>query len=156
MQRLLVFLNPSKSLESAYHINQALLAIGSGGFWGLGFGQSLQKYFYLPQVHTDSIFAIITEELGFLRAGLVIVVFMFITWRGYKIASKAPDKFSRLLAAGITTWITLQTLVNLAAIMGLIPLTGVPLPFVSYGGSSVVILLAGAGILLNISKQITR
>lgn len=157
LERLMVFLNPSsEGLGAAYHINQALLAVGSGGLWGLGFGKSLQKYFYLPQAHTDSIFAIITEELGFIRAVLVVIIFVLIAWRGYRIAKEAPDTFSRLLATGITTWIILQAMVNLAAILGIIPLTGVPLPFISYGGSSLVILLAAMGILLNISKQTSR
>jgi cell division protein FtsW len=154
MQRLMVFLNPSQgNLDVAYHINQAILAIGTGGLWGLGFGKSMQKYFYLPEAHTDSIFAIITEELGFIRALLVIIVFMLIAWRGYRIAKEAPDSFSRLLATGITTWIIFQAIANLAAITGAMPLTGVPLPFVSYGGTSLIILLASVGILLNISKQ---
>jgi len=154
MQRLMVFLNPSQgNLDASYHINQAILAIGSGGLWGLGFGKSMQKYFYLPEAHTDSIFAIIAEELGFLRAIFVIIIFVLIAWRGYRIAKNAPDTFSRLLATGITSWIVFQALVNLAAISGAMPLTGVPLPFVSYGGSSLVILLAAVGILLNISKQ---
>lgn len=157
MQRLTVFLNPSKEgLDASYHINQALLAIGSGGLLGRGFGQSIQKYFYLPEVHTDSIFAIITEELGFIRSSLVIIAFMLIAWRGYNIAKKAPDGFSRLLAAGITSWIIFQAAVNFAAILGLMPLTGVPLPFISYGGSSLVILLAAVGVLVNISKHTAK
>lgn len=157
MQRFLVFLNPShESLGASYHINQALLAIGSGGLLGLGFGQSRQKYFYLPQAHTDSIFAIIVEELGFLRASLVILAFLYIGWKGYKIAKNAPDDFSRLLAIGITSWIIIQAFINIAAMMGLLPLTGVPLPFISYGGSSLVILMAAVGILTNISKQANK
>lgn len=156
-QRFLTFLNPSQeTLGISYHINQALLAIGSGGLFGVGFGLSQQKYLYLPQAHSDSIFAIITEELGFLRAALVIVAFLLIAWRGYTIAKNASDTFSRLLATGITTWIILQTLINLGAMTALIPLTGVPLPFVSYGGSSLVVLLAAVGILMNISKQSNR
>ncbi len=153
MARLMIFLNPGSQSESAgYHINQALLAIGSGGLLGLGFGHSRQKYNYLPEVSGDSIFAIIGEELGFIRAVLVILLFVFIIYRGYKIAYNAPDTFSRLTAAGITTWITLQALVNIAAMVGLIPLTGIPLPFISYGGSALVITLMGVGILMNISK----
>lgn len=156
-QRFLTFLNPSgAALSASYHINQALLAIGSGGLLGLGFGLSQQKHLFLPQAHTDSIFAIITEELGFLRALLVILVFAFIAWRGYKIAKNAPDTFSRLLAIGITTWIVLQALINLGAMTGVLPLTGVPLPFISYGGSSLVVLFAAVGILMNISKQSVR
>lgn len=155
--RFATFLNPSsESLGASYHITQAIIAIGSGGLLGVGFGLSKQKYMFLPEAHTDSIFAIITEELGFLRAALVLVAYLLIAWRGYKIAKEAPDTFGRLLAVGITTWIVFQALINLGAMTGLIPLTGVPLPFVSYGGSSLIILLIAVGILLNISKQSNR
>jgi cell division protein FtsW len=153
-QRLLVFLNPSvDSQGAAYHINQALLAVGAGGLWGLGFGQSRQKYLYLPEAHTDSIFAIIAEELGFIRSGLVIAGFLFLAYLGYKIAKNAPDRFSRLLAIGITTWIVVQAFINIGAMINVLPLTGVPLPFISYGGSSLIILLAAVGVMLNISKN---
>lgn len=154
LQRFLTFLNPSENtLGSGYHINQALIGIGSGGLWGLGFGQSKQKYLYLPQAHTDSIFAIIAEEFGFIRTTIVILVFLFVIVRGFIIASKAPDVFSRLAAIGITTWIMFQSFVNIGAMLGVLPLTGLPLPFVSYGGSSLIVLFAAMGILLNISKQ---
>jgi cell division protein FtsW len=153
MRRLLVFLKPEQVEGSAYHINQILIAIGSGGLLGLGFGQSRQKYLYLPQVHTDSIFAIIVEELGFLRAALILGVFVFFAWRGYRIARQAPDVFARLVATGITSWIIVQAFINIAAMLGIVPLTGVPLPFISFGGSSLVMCLAAIGILLNISKQ---
>lgn len=154
LQRLLTFLNPENdSLSAGYHIRNALIAIGSGGLWGLGFGQSRQKYLYLPESHTDSIFAITSEELGFLRAALIIVLFAFISLRGYKIAKNAPDTFSRLVATGITTWFFAQMFINVAAMLSLVPLTGVPLPFISYGGSSLVILLSAVGVLVNISKN---
>jgi len=154
MQRLTAFFNPgSETLSASYHIRNALIAIGSGGLWGLGFGQSKQKYLYLPEAHTDSIFPIIAEELGFLRASAVIVIYVLIAYRGYSIARRAPDAFSRLVAVGITTWIIWQTFVNLAAMLALLPLTGVPLPFISYGGTSLVAFLAAVGVLLNISKQ---
>lgn len=154
LQRVLTFLNPESNLLGAgYHIRNALIAIGSGGFLGLGFGQSRQKYLYLPEAHTDSIFAIISEELGFVRSIVVIILFAVIAVRGYKIATNAPDLFSRLLAVGITTWITAQAFINIAAMLSMVPLTGVPLPFVSYGGSSLIILLTGVGILANISKN---
>lgn len=153
-QRLMVFLNPSvDSQGAAYHINQALLAIGAGGLWGLGFGQSKQKYLYLPEAHTDSIFAIIGEELGFIRSGLVILAFLGLAYLGFRIARNAPDRFSRLLAVGITSWITIQALINIGAMLNLLPLTGVPLPFISYGGTSLIVLLASVGIMLNISKH---
>ncbi len=154
MQRFLVFLNPSEqTLGAAYQINQALLAIGSGGWWGLGFGQSKQKYLYLPQPHSDSIFAIIAEELGFIRAGLVLAAYVFIGYRGLKIAHEAPDNFAKYLAAGITIWLVVQAFINIGAMLNILPLTGIPLPFVSYGGSSLIFSLIGVGILLNISKH---
>jgi cell division protein FtsW len=157
MARLIAFLNPAKDVQGiGYHINQAIIAIGSGGWWGLGFGNSKQKFNYLPQASSDSIFAIICEELGFIRALLVIAVYILIAVRGYSIAKRVPDDFGRLLTVGITTWFIFQAVVNLAAMMGLLPLTGVPLPFVSYGGSSLVISLIGVGILLNISKHANR
>lgn len=156
LQRLLTFLNPeNNSLGAGYHIRNALIAIGSGGWFGLGFGQSMQKYLYLPEAHTDSIFAIISEELGYVRAIFVILVFAFIAFRGYKIAKNAPDTFSRLVATGITTWLLAQMFINIGAMFSILPLTGVPLPFVSYGGSSLVILLAAVGVLINISKNQT-
>jgi len=157
MQRLLIFLNPdTEKLGAGYHINQALLAIGSGGLWGLGFGQSKQKYLYLPEPQTDSIIAIATEELGFLRIIIVFAIFTIIALRGYKIAKNAPDQFASLLAIGITSWIIVQFFINVGAMIGLLPLTGVPLPFVSYGGSSLIMLLIGVGILLNISKHSSK
>lgn len=153
-QRFLTFINPSsESLGAGYHINQSLLAIGSGGIWGLGFGRSIQKYLYLPEPYTDSIFAIIAEELGFLRSFLIIVVFAILAWYGFRIARRAPDNFGRLLAIGIIFWITFQAFVNIGALSGVLPLTGVPLPFISYGGTSLIATLAAVGILLNISKN---
>lgn len=157
MQRFLVFLNPAADSQgAAYHINQALLAIGTGGPWGLGFGQSKQKYLYLPMAHTDSIFAIIAEELGFVRSGILLVAFLFLGIRGLKIAQNAPDNFSRLLTIGIISWIIIQTFINIGSMLNLLPMTGVPLPFISYGGSSLMVLLASVGIVLNISKNSTR
>lgn len=154
-QRFLTFLQPAaQSLGNAYHINQALLAIGTGGLLGRGFGQSIQKYLYLPQAHTDSIFAIAAEELGFLRITFVLFLYVFLIFRGYAIAKVAPDYYSKLVASGITAWFGIQTFVNLGAMTGLLPLTGVPLPFISFGGSSLVVSLAAVGILMNISKQI--
>lgn len=154
MQRLTTFLNPSSDkLGAGYHINQSLIAVGSGGAWGRGFGQSLQKYLYLPEPHTDSIFAIIVEELGFFRALLVLLVIGMFAYRGYQIAAKAGDDFARMTAFGITTWLLFQSLINIGAILGLIPLTGVPLPLISYGGTSLIVSLFGIGIVMNISKH---
>lgn len=154
MDRILAFLHPDNgTLSASYHIRNALIAIGSGGLWGLGFGQSRQKYLYLPEAHTDSIFAIICEELGFIRASLIVVAFVFVAIRGFKIAKEAPDMFGRLLATGIIVWLVFQAFVNIAAMLSLIPLTGVPLPFISYGGTNLVVSLAAVGILLNISRH---
>ena len=113
----------------------------------------MQKYLYLPEPYTDSIFAIIAEELGFFRASLIILAFLFLAWRGLKVAKEAPDIYGRLVAAGITTWIFIQAFINIGALSGLLPLTGVPLPFVSYGGSSLIVIFIAVGILLNISKH---
>lgn len=153
-QRLLTFLAPGQSnyLTSGYHIYQVLVALGSGGLFGLGLGQSRQKYEYLPEVSGDSIFAIVGEEMGFVGAVLVVSLFMFLVYRGIQIAKQAPDDFGRLLAAGLTAWIGVQVFVNLAAMTGLLPLTGVPLPLISYGGSSLVVTLVGLGMLLSVSR----
>ena len=153
MERFLTFLNPDNNvLGAGYHIRNALIAIGSGGLWGLGFGQSKQKYLYLPEAHTDSIFAIISEELGLVRSLIIVLAFVFLALRGYRIAMRAPDTFSRLVATGVTTWLFFQMFVNIAAMLSLLPLTGIPLPLISYGGSSLLVLLIAIGILINISK----
>lgn len=153
LNRFFAFLNPSSDPTGiGYQMKNAMIAVGSGGWWGLGFGNSRQKYLYLPEAHTDAIFAVIVEEIGFIRALSIVVLFVLLGFRGYKIAKEAPDDFGKFLATGITSWFILQAFINLAAILGLIPLTGVPLPFISYGGSSLIISLAAVGILLNISK----
>lgn len=153
-QRMLAFLNPwSDPLDSGFHIIQSLYALGSGGLLGLGFGQSKQKFFYLPTPSTDFIFAVIGEELGLIGALVVVGLFFLLAWRGIAIALKATDLFGTLLATGITTMITLQAIINIAVVTGSIPITGISLPFLSYGGSSLTIMLVSAGILLNISKQ---
>ena len=151
--RILVFLNPETSLQGAgYHANQAQIAIGSGGFWGRGFGQSIQKHNSLPEPMGDSIFAVIVEELGFLGGVIFIAAYFAFFVRGIVIARRAPDVFGRLLVSGLVSLITLQAFVNMAAISGILPLTGIPLPFVSYGGTALIITLAMAGIMLNVSK----
>ncbi len=153
--RLLTFLNPSLDPQGAgYQINQALLAIGSGGLWGLGYGQSRQKHNYLPQVLGDSIFAVTAEELGFVRLLLIFALFVAFLFRGLKIASSAPDLFGRLLATGLVTMIILQVIINIGATIGVLPLTGIPLPFFSYGSSALIVNLSAVGILLQISKQV--
>ena len=154
LRRITTFLNPeSDPLGASYQIRQVILALGSGGWFGVGIGKSRQKYEYLPEANTDSIFAIIGEELGFVGATAIILCFLFLVWRGFRIAKRAPDAFGRYLAAGITSWIAIHAVVNLASMVALVPLTGVPLPLVSYGGSSLIILLSGIGILANISRQ---
>jgi len=154
--RLLTLLGvtPEVDYEAGYHIKQVMIALGSGGFFGLGFGQSRQKYQYLPEVASDSIFAIIGEEFGFVGTSIVILAFGYLIYLGYNIAQKAPDKLGRMLAAGITSWIGLQFFINVAAMTKLIPLTGMPIPLISYGGSSMVFTLIGLGVLRNIQKQV--
>jgi cell division protein FtsW len=157
LKRVMTFLNPTQDpLGASYHARQILIALGSGGLMGLGIGQSRQKYEYLPESFTDSIFAIISEEVGFIGAMVMILVYLFVFWRGLKIAKNAPDSFGQLLAGGITSWLAIQTFINLAAMVVLVPLTGIPLPFVSYGGSNLVVSMAGMGILLNISKRMVK
>jgi len=151
--RLLTFLEQTKDpLGKSYHIRQILIALGSGGFWGVGLGQSRQKYLFLPETATDSIFAIIAEEVGFLGASSLILTFAVFVLRGFKIAKNAPDTFSKILSFGFVSWMGFQFLLNVASMLALVPLTGVPLPFFSYGGSSLTATLIACGILLNISK----
>jgi cell division protein FtsW len=140
---------------SGYQINQVLIAIGSGGLFGIGFGESRQKFFYLVgnSAFTDTIFAVYAEEFGFLGDLVLVLAFLMFISRGLKIARNAPDRLGSLLATGITVWIGLQAFLNIAANIALGPLTGIPLPFFSYGGSSMVVILAGVGILLNVSKS---
>lgn len=155
--RVLILLHPELDPKGiGYQINQALLALGSGGFFGLGLGQSLQKFRYLPQPASDSIAAVIGEELGFFGLLCLLLLFVMFAFRGFKIARQAPDNFGRLLAGGITGWIIFQMLINITAVSGLIPLTGITLPFISLGGSSLAITLVSMGILLNISKYSTK
>ncbi len=152
--RLTTFLYPELDPRGiGYHINQALLAVGSGGWFGRGYGHSRQKFNYLPEVAGDSIFAIVAEELGFFIASIIVLVYVFIALRGLKLAASLDDQFAKLLVVGIITWFTFQSFVNIGAIIGVMPLTGVPLPFISYGGTSMVVSLAATGILANISRQ---
>ncbi len=154
LKRVLSFLDPdSDPFGASYHIRQALIALGSGGVFGLGLGNSRQKYSYLPEATTDSIFAIIGEELGLVGTVTLIVIFAFLIIRATKMTLEVEDIFGRLLGMGIISWLAIQTAVNLGSIVGVIPLTGVPLPFISYGGSALIVELVGVGILLNIWKQ---
>lgn len=152
-ERITAWLDPwSDPLETGWQIIQSMYAIGSGGLLGLKLGHSRQKYGYLPEPMTDFIFAIIAEELGFVGAMFVIVLFVIFLWRGYRIALTAPDTFTSIAAAGITTMITLQAFINIAVVTSTLPNTGIPLPFISNGGTSLLITLFSTGILLNISR----
>lgn len=145
--------NPAIAESIGFQIKQALIAIGSGGIFGVGYGKSIQKFGYLPEVQADMIFSAMAEELGFLRLLIVLGMFAILVYRGYRIAQNAPDRFGFLVATGITSWIAVQTLINVAVNVGLFPITGLTLPFISYGGSSLISLLGGIGILLNISMH---
>jgi cell division protein FtsW len=152
--RLMAFWNPKADPKgAAYQINQALIAIGSGGLEGLGFGQSRQKYNFLPEVIGDSIFAIYAEETGFIGAIGLLVCFLLIFYRGIRIALRVNDMFLRLIAVGLATWIVGQAFVNIAALTGLLPLTGIPLTFISYGGSALAAEFAAMGLLFNLSRH---
>lgn len=153
MNRLKTFLDPTADpLGTSYHIRQVLIAIGSGGINGQGIGKSRQKYQYLPEASTDSIFAIIAEETGFIGSLIVIGALYSLINQGFKIAAASTDPFARLLVTGIISWVGFQTLVNLAAMVALVPLTGVPLPLISYGGSSLIMILFALGIVANVSR----
>ena len=153
LKRILSFLNPwSDPLGSGFQIIQSLYAIGPGGLFGQGFLNSRQKHFYLPEPQTDFIFSIISEEFGFLGIIIISILFLIIIYRGFKIAFTSNEKFSKYLAFGITFSLAFQTLLNLMVVVGLIPVTGVTLPFLSYGGSSLLVTLFNMGILLNISR----
>jgi cell division protein FtsW len=154
LARLTTFVNPDTDpLGASYQIKQVLLSLGSGGITGVGIGKSKQKYEYLPEANTDSIFAIIGEETGFIGALTIMAAFLFIIWRGFVIGRRAPDVQGRLIAFGVSIWIAIQVIINLGAMVALLPLTGVPLPLISYGGSSLIIILSALGIVLNVSRQ---
>ena len=149
----MTFINPlSDVLGSGWQIKQSLIAIGSGEWFGRGFGQSVQKFQYLPEPIGDSIFAVAAEEFGFIGSVLLITLFLFLAFRGFKIAAKAPDSFSGLLTVGIVILIVSQSFINIGSMLGVMPLTGLPLLFVSHGGSALLFVLAEIGIILNISK----
>ena len=153
--RVLSFLDPydpAKQLGQNYHIFQSLITLGSGGLTGEGLGASRGKYGWLPEQSTDAIFSVWGQEVGFLGAVLMISLFLVFAWRGFRVARHAPDGFSSLLATGLTTWVIAQAMINIGAVSGAIPFTGVPLPFISYGGSSLLITLMGVGLLLNLSR----
>jgi cell division protein FtsW len=155
-RRTLAFLNPwDDPLGDGFQIIQSLIAVGTGGVWGKGLMNGVQKLFYLPEPHTDFIYAAIAEELGLFGATAVVICFCVLTWRGLRIALRAPDAFGALLALGLTTMVAVQAFVNVSVVLGLMPTKGIPLPFISFGGSSLLINLIGMGILLNVSQHAT-
>ena len=158
MNRVLVFLGLLKDpLKLGYQIEQALITIGSGGILGLGLGMSSQKISgLLPQIMSDSIFAIIAEELGFIGSFILVFAFLFLFWRSFKIVKNSKDKFCQLFAAGFSSWICIQAFINIGALIEILPVTGIPLPFISYGGTHIVAELIGVGLLLNVSKSLKK
>ncbi len=160
MERIQTFMNPDLDPQGAsYQLRQSLIAVGSGGIAGRGLGQSVQKFSYLPEPQGDSIFAVIAEEFGFVGSTIVVILYIFLAIRGYKIAANAPDSFGRYLVTGLVTLIVAQSFLNIASLVGLFPLTGVPLVFISHGGTSLAIALASVGIILNVSmyrKNLSR
>jgi len=154
LARLLSFLHPDSDPQGAgFQLLQSLIAVGSGGFTGVGLMEGKQKLFYLPEAHTDFIYAVICEELGFIGAVVVITLFAVYAWRGLRAAFNAPDGFGSMLALGITAMVLCQSLINFAVVLGMMPTKGIPLPFVSYGGSSLLAMLLATGVLLNVAQQ---
>lgn len=154
MKRITSFLDPWQDpQDSGFQMIQSLYAIGPGGLFGLGLGQSRQKFFYLPEPQTDFIFAILAEELGFIGGSFILLLFSLLLWRGIRIALGAPDLFGTFLAAGIIAMIAIQVMINIGVVTGLMPVTGITLPFLSYGGSSLTLMLMAVGVLLNISRH---
>jgi cell division protein FtsW len=157
MERVKTFINPASDPRgSSYQLQQSLIAIGSGGVFGRGLGQSVQKFSYLPEPQGDSVFAVIGEEFGFFGSMILVVLYVFLAIRGYKIALQAPDPFSQYLVVGIMTLLIAQSFLNITSLVGLFPLTGVPLVFISHGGTSLFIALAAVGIILNVSRYEKR
>lgn len=153
-QRVVAFLDPEADPQgSGFQMMQSLIAVGSGGFSGVGLMESRQKLFYLPEAHTDFIFAVLCEELGFLGGAAVVLLFGVYGWRGIRAAMGAPDDFGRFVAVGITVLVISQALINLSVVLGMMPTKGIPLPFISYGGSSLLVMLLATGVLLNISQH---
>jgi cell division protein FtsW len=154
LARILVFIHPERDPQGiGFHINQSLIAVGTGGITGMGLMEGKQKLFYLPEPHTDFIFAVISEEWGLIGAVLIAVLFFVFAWRGLRTALRARDNFGRFIALGVTTMIVMQAFFNISVVLALLPTKGIPLPFISYGGSSLFAMLASVGVLLNISQQ---
>lgn len=153
-ERIFVFLNPDADLQNlGWQLYQARLALGSGGLLGLGLGASRQKFSWLPAAHNDAIFAVVGEELGLIGCGFIVMLFCAVAYRGYRIATRAPDSFGTLIAVGITTWLIFQAAFNIGGITMAIPFTGIPLPFISAGGTSLIVTMTAVGVLLNVSRQ---
>jgi cell division protein FtsW len=153
-QRLMAFLNPwDDPLGSGFQIIQSLIAVGTGGITGRGLMNGLQKLFYLPEAHNDFIFAVIAEELGLIGATCLLACFCVLTWRGLRIALQAPDAFGAFLAIGVTTMVAIQAFINMSVVLGILPTKGIPLPFISSGGSSLLMNLVAMGVLLNVSQH---
>jgi cell division protein FtsW len=153
-RRMLAFLNPWEDpLGDGFQIIQSIIAVGTGGISGKGLMNGVQKLFYLPEPHTDFIYSVLAEETGVIGATLLLICFLVIIWRGLRAAMRAPDSFGAFLALGLTTMVAVQALVNISVVLGLMPTKGIPLPFVSFGGSSLLVNLLGMGILLNVSQQ---
>jgi cell division protein FtsW len=154
MRRLSAFLDPWQTARGAgFQLIQSFIALGAGGGWGVGLGAGRQKMFYLPQAHTDFVFAVVGEEFGLLGAGIVLALFGAILIRGMRVAHEEPDPFASLLAVGLTALLTLQALVNMAVVIGLVPTKGLPLPFLSYGGTAMVMAMAAMGTLLALARR---
>ena len=155
--RFMTFLHPELDPQGiGYHINQAMLAIGSGGWFGVGYGKSRQKYLYLPAVESDSIFAVMAEELGLIFCSLILAAIGVVVWRCFQISKQSTDSFAKYLAAGVGIWIALQTIINIFSMLGLMPMTGVTLPFISYGGTSLTVLLAAIGLVASLPRTSSR
>src|SRR5690606_14475623 len=154
MDRIVGFLNPwAHPSDEGYQLIQGYYALGDGGIFGVGLGASRARWFYLPNAHTDFIFAIIGEETGLIGAMTVIALFAVLTVTGWIVASRAPDRFGRMLAAGITAWLTVQALINIGGVLGVMPITGIALPFVSFGSTALIMSMAALGVLVNVSQQ---
>lgn len=154
IKRITSFLDPWEDpLGSGFQVIQSLYAIGPGGLLGMGLGQSRQKFFYLPEPQTDFIFAILAEELGFIGGSIVLILFALLLWRGVRIALGAPDLYGSFLAIGVISMVAIQVMINIGVVTNLIPVTGITLPFLSYGGSSLTLMLAAVGVLLNVSRH---
>jgi cell division protein FtsW len=152
--RLFAFLDPDADPRGAgFHIIQSLISVGTGGVTGRGLGAGVQKLYYLPEPHSDFIYAVVSEELGLIGATVILICFCLIAWRGLKIASRAPEPFGALLALGLTVMIAVQAFTNISVVLGMLPTKGIPLPFVSAGGSSLLVSMAGMGMLLNVSQH---